>query len=718
MSDDRTIISSRGSAVSIGAELNQTYKIDELLGVGGMGEVFKGHNIQTGDPVAIKIVLPEFARDDMILDLFRKEARILNHLSHDAIVRYYVFSIDSVIGRPYLAMEFVDGKSLAEVVKKKPLAAEDFMPLLRRLADGLHRAHEAGVIHRDMSPDNVILPGGLVDKAKIIDFGIARSANVGGGTLLGGSFAGKYNYVSPEQLGLFGGEVTPKSDIYSLALVMAAAMRGYPIDMSGSQVDVIEKRRVVPELRDVPKQLHPVLTAMLQPDPAMRPASMAAVRDWPDPAVPKQAKPRNTAAPEAAGPAPAKEKQASPAPAAAPSNAMRNAVVAAAAVAVIGVGALGGWIAVRGKAPADDVAQTGNGAETGSGVTGASGTKGGAAGGAGDQGTAAATDGASNSGTGTPPKSADANTGSGGTGQETQGSNTSDGAGNTTLQNDSSASAGSPARQPAGSAAPAGAQPSTADPAAAQASGTGGTDSAAGGTAAEQQGTRTSMAIAPAALAEFVRNFGDGTCISATPLALTSGTGEVRALATAETAKALANAFTAKAGFSPTLAIDPVSSSQCGFVSSIRRMSSPSAAPIAISTDRSEIRGNNADSGAVGDPLNITVSGAGDRNVYLFVMDYNGDIQNINRMCASCIKLKPDSFTAALSLFSPAPVEGEPRPPFYPMLVFAVASPRPMISVNDRDAFASEDFLAPFLDEVKRIPDVSTAVAFVKLKAQ
>ena len=65
-------------------------------------------------------------------------------------------------------------------------------------------------------PDNIILQGGKVDKTKIIDFGIARSANVGGGTLLGGSFAGKYNFVSPEQLGIFGGEVTERSDIYSL----------------------------------------------------------------------------------------------------------------------------------------------------------------------------------------------------------------------------------------------------------------------------------------------------------------------------------------------------------------------------------------------------------------------------------------------------------------------------------------------------------------------
>ena len=353
MTDDRTVVAGKSSAIGIGTELNQTYKVDALIGVGGMGEVFKGHNIQTSDPVAIKIVLPEFARDEMILELFRKEARILNHLSHDAIVRYYVFSIDKAIGRPYLAMEFVDGVSLAVRAKDKPLSAEEFAQLLKRLADGLHKAHEAGVIHRDMSPDNVILPNSLVANAKIIDFGIARSANVGGGTLLGGSFAGKYNYVSPEQLGLYGGEVTAKSDIYSLALVMVAAMRGKPLDMSGTQVDVIEKRRKVPDLSDIPKAQRGVLTAMLQPDPADRPASMAEVRDWQEKsaseATKKKSSQSSTGKPEAVKRPSQTENLGSGSPP--QSNALRNAALAAGVIAVIAIGSLGGWIFVKGSAP-------------------------------------------------------------------------------------------------------------------------------------------------------------------------------------------------------------------------------------------------------------------------------------------------------------------------------------------------------------------------------
>lgn len=278
--DEKTTIMAPPNGVAVGTQLSGTYELDERIAAGGMGEVFRGHNIQTGDPVAIKIVLPEFARDAMILALFRKEASVLNHLSHEAIVRYHVFAIDQAIGRPYLAMEFVDGLSLVDMYARGPMPPEDARALLFRLASGLAAAHEVGIIHRDLSPDNIVLPGGKVGRAKIIDFGIARSATVGGETLLGGVFAGKYNFVSPEQLGMFGGEVTERSDIYSLGLVMAAVLRGGPLDMSGSQVEVIEKRRSVPDLSAVDPDLRPVLEAMLQPDPADRPTGMGEIASW------------------------------------------------------------------------------------------------------------------------------------------------------------------------------------------------------------------------------------------------------------------------------------------------------------------------------------------------------------------------------------------------------------------------------------------------------
>jgi serine/threonine protein kinase len=278
--EDRTVIRV-GSPGSLrrGVRLNGMYEIETLLAQGGMGEVYKGFNIQTRDPVAIKMILPELARDADAFALFRREASTLHNLQHEAIVRYFVFSVDPDLQRAYLAMEFVDGPSLTHRLAQGPLSVQEATILRKRIAGALDAAHRFGVIHRDISSDNIILPGNDPSRAKIIDFGIARSQRPGEGTLIGGGFAGKYNYVAPEQLGLAGGEVTAKSDIYSFGLVLAEALRGRPIDMNGTQVEIIEKRRSVPDLSDIDRSIRPLLQGMLQPSPADRP-SMAAVASW------------------------------------------------------------------------------------------------------------------------------------------------------------------------------------------------------------------------------------------------------------------------------------------------------------------------------------------------------------------------------------------------------------------------------------------------------
>jgi serine/threonine protein kinase len=281
-----------GTRLDPGVHLNDTYEIDERIASGGMGEVYRGHNIQTGEPVAIKTILPELADKEAIFALFKKEATILGRLYHDTIVRYYSFSRDPRLGRPYLAMEFVDGVSLAERLKDLPLTAGEVCQLFPGIAEGLALAHKAGVIHRDVSPDNIILRDGDVSRPKLIDFGIARSANFGEGTLIGGGFAGKYNFISPEQLGLRNREVDGRSDIYSLGLVIAASLRGRPLDMGGSHVDVIEKRNSVPDLSDIDESLRPLITSMLQPDPDNRPANATVVAE-----LLRAAKPVEPAAP-------------------------------------------------------------------------------------------------------------------------------------------------------------------------------------------------------------------------------------------------------------------------------------------------------------------------------------------------------------------------------------------------------------------------------------
>lgn len=284
-----------GGGVPAGTQLNGIYEVQKRIAIGGMGEVYVGRVIQTGDRVAIKMILPEHANNELIVDLFRREASTLHNLYHPAIVRYYVFSVDPVLNRPYLSMEFAAGPSLGERMREGPLTENEMTVLRRRIGGGLHAAHQLGIIHRDISPDNIILVDGDVEKAKIIDFGIAKS-QTNEGTLIGSGFAGKLNYVSPEQLGLEGGDVTAKSDIYSLGLVFAEAVVGRPLPMGGSQVEVIEKRRSVPDLSAVPQWIRPLIESMIQPSPADRPADMQAIADWSPGAPGGRAKPAAAAA--------------------------------------------------------------------------------------------------------------------------------------------------------------------------------------------------------------------------------------------------------------------------------------------------------------------------------------------------------------------------------------------------------------------------------------
>ncbi len=333
-------LSSTRTIIPAGTQLNGIYEIDEPIAAGGMGEIYKGHAIQTGDLVAIKLIRSDLDAAQAAFALFRKEAAALHNLYHEAIVRYYVFTVDPVLARPYLAMEFVDGRSLSAMVRGGPLAFEAVHRLMQRIAAGLHAAHECGIIHRDVSPDNIIVPAGDMGRAKIIDFGIARSTRLDAdGTIIGSGFAGKYNYVSPEQLGLFGGDVTPKSDIYSLGLVLCEALLGSAIDMGGSTLEVVEKRRKVPDLGGIDARLRPLIERMLQPDPADRPASMAEVAAF-------------TAEPPGRGTTLRERRRAAaPQPRSARFVASsRTVIVAASLTAAVGA-ALGTWFLARGPVP-------------------------------------------------------------------------------------------------------------------------------------------------------------------------------------------------------------------------------------------------------------------------------------------------------------------------------------------------------------------------------
>ncbi len=261
-----------------GAVINNMYRVEERIDHGGMGSVFRGIEIGTGESVAIKVILPEMAEDPRVAQMFRREARTLRQLHHDAIVRYFAYvPPDANFNLHALVMGFIEGTKLSDKIKTDgPLTEKQVCNLFLRLAGGLDRAHNIGIVHRDLSPDNVMLPDNDISKALLIDFGISRSSKVKDVTI-GNEFAGKLKYVSPEQLGAYGGEAEGPSDVYSFALLMIVALTGKALAMGDSIVEAVQKRQSVPDLSEVPSNFQSLLYQMLQPDPAMRMKSMEEV---------------------------------------------------------------------------------------------------------------------------------------------------------------------------------------------------------------------------------------------------------------------------------------------------------------------------------------------------------------------------------------------------------------------------------------------------------
>src|SRR5262249_26309803 len=141
--------------------LGNTYVIVELVARGGMGEVYLAKHIELGTDHAIKVIVPSLAKEPKIVDAFREEARKLGRVQNDAIVSYEGFFRDDQ-GRRYLVMEFVRGPSLEQVLRRRRLEPDEVLRLRDRLALGLAAAHEKDIVHRDLSPENIILPGGEV----------------------------------------------------------------------------------------------------------------------------------------------------------------------------------------------------------------------------------------------------------------------------------------------------------------------------------------------------------------------------------------------------------------------------------------------------------------------------------------------------------------------------------------------------------------------------
>ncbi|MDP3550860.1 MAG: serine/threonine-protein kinase [Novosphingobium sp.] len=289
-----------------GDVLNHLYQVRRFIARGGMGQVFEGVNINNEDErVAIKVILPHLARDPNVLAMFRKEARTLTRLSHSALVQYRTLAMEPQLGVFYIVTEYIDGRNLSDVLSTIEATPAQLVSLIRTLAEGLAVAHSLGAIHRDISPDNIMLEGGRLERAKVIDFGIAKDLDGGSQTIVGDGFAGKLNYVAPEQLGDFGRQVGSWTDVYSLGLTILALINKRDVNMGGSLVDAVDKRRAGPDLSPVPAEVRPVLEGMLKPNPADRLRTMedviAALSDRATAAAAPASKPPKVAkAPKAA----------------------------------------------------------------------------------------------------------------------------------------------------------------------------------------------------------------------------------------------------------------------------------------------------------------------------------------------------------------------------------------------------------------------------------
>ncbi|HLY15917.1 MAG TPA: serine/threonine-protein kinase [Bryobacteraceae bacterium] len=258
-----------------GTLLGGRYRIIGLLGRGGMGEVYRATDLALGQSVALKLLPEEAARDQRLLERFHGEVRIARQVSHPNVCR--VYDIGQAEGMPFISMEYVDGEDLASLLLRiGRLPADKALETARKLCAGLSAAHDRGIIHRDLKPQNIMINkrGDVV----IMDFGLAAVAEqLSGAEVRNGTPA----YMAPEQLR--GAEVTVKSDIYALGLVLYELFTGKrPYDARTVQAmlhqqEAAQLTSMTSIAADIDPGVEKAIRRCLDPDPARRPASVLSV---------------------------------------------------------------------------------------------------------------------------------------------------------------------------------------------------------------------------------------------------------------------------------------------------------------------------------------------------------------------------------------------------------------------------------------------------------
>jgi serine/threonine-protein kinase len=207
------------------------YRVDSLLGKGAMGEVYLGEHPQIGRKVAIKVLVASLSADQNMADRFMSEARAVNAINHPNVIQIFDFG-QLPDGRLYFTMEFLDGRELTELLKDRaPLNLGQTLELLRQMAASLDAAHAKGIVHRDLKPDNVfVMEGPAGPVVKILDFGIAKLLEPGMGShtkTSTGMIMGTPMYMSPEQAAGDVNRISPRTDIYALAVIVYQMLSGH-----------------------------------------------------------------------------------------------------------------------------------------------------------------------------------------------------------------------------------------------------------------------------------------------------------------------------------------------------------------------------------------------------------------------------------------------------------------------------------------------------------
>ena len=262
------------------------YKIEGLLGTGGMGAVYRAVNPDTRAKVAIKIMNPSVASAESARARFQREAAAVAALRTAHVVKVYDFGAADD-GTLFLVMELLDGHSLRDEIAPGP----DFMPLARvhmvldGALKGLAAAHKAGIVHRDLKPENVyVAETDDGETPKLLDFGIARVRTKDSDLTLTGSLMGTAGYMAVEQVAPDAGEIGPWSDVYAMGAILYELLAGAPAVSGDTVTSVLQKvlrHDVVPlvELRPgLPEPVYALVARCMDPDPTKRPQDAEQMR--------------------------------------------------------------------------------------------------------------------------------------------------------------------------------------------------------------------------------------------------------------------------------------------------------------------------------------------------------------------------------------------------------------------------------------------------------